>query len=181
MTKRKETRHYSKDIPKFCAYCDEEFLGYRPNAKYCSDTCRSAWQARNQSEKTKIRRQEYQKKWGTLNWQRRRDYMIEYTYGISPEQYQELLEAQNYSCAVCGRHETEFSRKLAIDHDHGTNEIFGLLCRDCNHRVIGKHRDPNIFLKAAEYLKKGSGLFIPPKQKKRKKKCRSKTKRYGLH
>lgn len=173
MSKRKETRHYSKDIPKFCIFCDEEFLGYRNNAKYCSDTCRYAWTARNHSEKQKKRRQEYQKKWGTLNWQRRRDYMIEYTYGITAEQYEELLEKQHYSCGVCGRHETEFSRKLAIDHDHGTGEIYGLLCRECNHTLIGKQRSPDLFLKAAKYLKKGIGLFVPAQRKlKRKKRVR---------
>lgn len=169
MTKRKEHRHYSKDIPKKCVYCFDDFLAYRASSKYCSDTCRYAWTGRNQSEKAKERRKNYQKKWGTENWVKRRNYMIEYTYGVTPEQYQELLEKQNYSCATCGKHETEFGRKLAIDHDHKTGEIFGLLCQYCNHRLIGKHRDPRIFEAAARYLEKGTGLFVPIRKKKRKK------------
>lgn len=95
--------------------------------------------------------------------------MIAYTYGITPEQYQQLLEKQNYSCAICGKHETDFGRKLAVDHDHKTGEIFGLLCSTCNHQVIGKYRDPEIFDKAAEYLRKGTGWTVPPKIRKRKK------------
>ena|SRR5258708_4616249 len=177
MTKRKEHRYYSKDIPKKCVYCNEDFLAYRPNSKYCSDTCRYAWQARNQSEKSREHKKTYQKKWGTENWLRKRNYMIAYTYGITPEQYQELLEKQNYSCAICGKHETEFGHKLAIDHDHQTLEIYGLLCRTCNHTLIGKYRDPAIFHKAAEYLSKGTGWTVPPKVKKKRKKKHARRKR----
>lgn len=157
-----------KNYPKDCAYCSKHFQGYRKNSKYCSDTCRYAWTARNQSEKSKLRRQEYQKKWGTDNWLHKRNYMIKYTYGITPEQYQQLLEKQNYSCAVCGKHETDFARKLAIDHDHQTNEIFGLLCQTCNHTLIGKHRNPELFLKAAEYLRQGTGWIVPDRKKKKR-------------
>jgi hypothetical protein len=156
----------SRKYPKTCAFCLKDFLGYRKNSKYCSDVCRYAWTARHYTEQQLKRKQEYQKKWGTVNWLRRRNYMLMYTYGITPEQYQELLEKQNYSCACCGRHETEFARKLAIDHDHSTGEIFGLLCRDCNHTLIGRYRNSNIFLAAAKYLNKGTGWFIPIKEEK---------------
>lgn len=170
MTKRKEVRNYSNEVPKLCAYCDEEFLGYRAHAKYCSDTCRYAWQHRNACERIKLRRKEYQKKWGTENWQQKRDYHIKRVYGLSAEQYQELLEKQQHSCGVCGRHETKFSRKLAVDHDHVTGEIYGLLCRECNHTLIGRQRSPDLFLRAAEYLRQGKGLFVPNIKKKRRKK-----------
>ena len=166
------------NYPKVCAFCEKDFLGFRPNSKYCSDTCRYAWQSRNQSEKTKARRQEYQKKWGTENWQRKRDYMIKYTYGLEPEQYQQMLEQQNHCCAICRRHETEFARKLAVDHDHKTNEIYGLLCQDCNHVLVGRHRDPQLFEAAAFYLQKGTGWFVPTKKsKKRSRKVSQKSKR----
>lgn len=162
-----------RPYPKTCPYCETNFLGDKKNSKYCSNTCRYAWQVRNLSEKSKLRRKEYQKKWGLENWQRKRDYMIKRQFGITPEQYNELLVKQDFRCAICRKHETEFAKKLAIDHDHQTLEIFGLLCNNCNHRFIGKFRDPELFLKAAEYLKQGSGWFVPKnpvrKRKKRKK------------
>lgn len=154
--------------PLICIQCNKDFSGYRKGDKYCSDTCRYAWQHWNRSQKSIERRRLYQKKWGTENWLRRRNYMITYTYGITPGQYQELLERQNYSCATCGRHETEFGRKLAVDHDHKTGEIYGLLCQTCNHVLIGKYRDPKIFEAAAKYLKQGTGWIIPPKIKKKR-------------
>lgn len=167
---KKKIRPY----PKVCAFCEENFLGDKKNSKYCSSTCRYAWQARNQSEKTKLRRQEYQKKWGTLNWQRKREYMLEYTYGITNAQYEKLLAEQDFRCAVCKRPETDFGRKLAVDHDHKTSEIFGLLCQVCNHTLIGRYRDPAIFLAASKYLEEGTGWFVP---KRKNKKFRKRKKR----
>lgn len=59
-------------------------------------------------------------------------------YGISGEQYDELFAAQRGRCFICGRKST---RRLAVDHDHATGEVRGLLCPDvdrgCNHKVVG--------------------------------------------
>jgi len=157
--------------PIKCFYCNEDFLGYRSSDKFCSNTCRYAWQTRNQSEKSRLRRQTYQKKWGQENWLRRRNYMLLYTFGITSEQYDELLRKQDGNCAICGRHNLEFARKLAIDHDHETSEIRGLLCELCNRKIVGRHRGlegAEIFRKAAAYLdREYTGIIVPPKRKKR--------------
>jgi hypothetical protein len=42
------------------------------------------------------------------------------------------------------------------------------LCHFCNRRLIGRHRNPELFRNAAEYLSKGTGLFVPKKKRKRK-------------
>lgn len=97
-----------------------------------------------------------------------REYHLRRTYGISLEQYNSLLKKQKYRCAVCKRHESEFKTKLAVDHDHKTGEIFGLLCTHCNRYVIGRIRDPALFKNAARYLSKGTGWFVPPKKRKKK-------------
>jgi len=58
-------------------------------------------------------------------------------YGISSDEYEQLLLRQNYKCAICGR-----ARRLGIDHNHETGEIRGLLCNQCNSRVgwLEKHK-----------------------------------------
>lgn len=101
-----------------------------------------------------------------------RAYSLKRLYGITLEQYDELLHRQHHCCAVCNRHESEFKTRLAVDHDHKTGEIFGLLCMYCNHRVIGKERRPGLFKNASEYLRRGTGWFVPEKvsRTKRKKK-----------
>jgi hypothetical protein len=64
--------------------------------------------------------------------QGRRDNLRRF-YGITPEQFDALQEAQGGGCAVCG--ETRVwrgRRRLHVDHDHETGRIRGLLCHACN-------------------------------------------------
>jgi len=64
-------------------------------------------------------------------------------FGISNEQYEEMLEAQNDLCAICKKPETRFHGQtkevclLAVDHDHSTGQVRDLLCWRCN-TTIGR-------------------------------------------
>lgn len=97
-------------------------------------------------------------------------------YGITSEQYEELLEKQEGKCAICDRHESEFKTRLAVDHNHVTGEIRGLLCNYCNHRVVGRHRDPDLVLKLYTYLKNETGWFVPKNNSRKRKRSRRKKK-----
>ena len=58
---------------------------------------------------------------------------LQRSYGITPEQYSELLEKQKHKCAAC--HTTEPGGKhniFVVDHSHATGRVRGLLCKDCN-------------------------------------------------
>lgn len=96
-------------------------------------------------------------------------------FGLEPEQLDELYRRQNNSCFICERPESELTMKMAIDHDHKTGEVRGLLCNFCNRRVIGRHRDAARFRRAAEYLEQGTGWIIPNKKPKKRKKRSRKT------
>jgi len=73
------------------------------------------------------------------------------SYGITIEQYDELLRAQGGVCAACAAPPTE-KRLLDVDHDHRTGRVRGLLCRRCN-RALGSLRDdPELARKLATYL-----------------------------
>ena len=76
--------------------------------------------------------------------------------GLRSEEYDELLNIQNGVCAGCGA--TEFNGKsyhLAVDHDHETGTIRGLLCLKCN-RILGLAQDnPDLLRKLADYLEHG--------------------------
>ncbi len=91
-------------------------------------------------------------------------------YGITVDQYDLLLARQENKCPVCLRHESEFPVRLAVDHDHHSGEVRGLLCAYCNHRLVGRHRDAHLLRRIADYLEVGTGWFVPPKPKKRKSK-----------
>ena len=72
-------------------------------------------------------------------------------YGLTMAQYDEMLEAQNGVCAVCGAACRTGSR-LAIDHDHETGKVRGLLCRPCNSSLGLMQDDAARLRAAADYL-----------------------------
>lgn len=79
-----------------------------------------------------------------------RTYALQSRYGLSDMKYAQMLREQNERCAICGR--TEENRNLAIDHDHTTGEIRGLLCGQCN-RGLGLFGDSiNLLECALHYL-----------------------------
>jgi DNA-directed RNA polymerase subunit RPC12/RpoP len=104
-----------------------------------------------------------------------REYSLKQRYGITPAQYQELLDRQGGCCALCKKTEAEEGKSLAVDHNHKTGEIRGILCAYCNHRVIGRHVDPDLLRRMADYLDKGTGWFVPEKKRKKRKKSGSTT------
>ena len=75
-------------------------------------------------------------------------------YGIGLHEYNLMLTEQKGKCACCGIHQNELTQKFAVDHDHDTGLIRGLLCSLCN-TGIGKLGD-NIegLMRALNYLEK---------------------------
>lgn len=65
-----------------------------------------------------------------------------------------MLELQNYVCAICSLHYSNFKKSLAVDHDHHTGKIRGLLCSKCNTGIGNLKDDPKLLKKALEYLLK---------------------------
>lgn len=71
--------------------------------------------------------------WAAANRDRVRGYALKRRYGITLDQYRDLLKKQGGRCAVCRQLK---KRTLHVDHDHGTGEVRGLLCDHCN-RLLG--------------------------------------------
>ena len=77
----------------------------------------------------------------------------------SVPQYRKLFDKQKGKCAICGAvngHRSKYgvACRLAVDHDHDTGDIRGLLCNVCN-RGLGYLRDSVDNLKrAVDYLEK---------------------------
>jgi hypothetical protein len=89
-----------------------------------------------------------------------KEYQLQYHFGISLQEYNEMLEAQGHCCAICGKadgtdlHAGARTRQLGVDHDHRTGMVRGLLCNDCN-RAIGQLKDDaTVVRKAAEYMER---------------------------
>lgn len=67
--------------------------------------------------------------------------------------YNKLFIEQNGCCKICKRPQTEFKKKLAVDHCHITGKTRGLLCNNCN-TILGHAKDNIKTLQnAIKYLK----------------------------
>jgi hypothetical protein len=83
-------------------------------------------------------------------------------YGITKEQFLQLVYDQDSKCAGCGVDATGLEHLLHVDHNHYTNEIRGLLCQGCNTALGWISDDPVTAERLAVYLKTcGTGVYIP--------------------
>lgn len=85
-----------------------------------------------------------------------RRYKLKAKFGITREQYDEMLEAQGGACAICRKPETELRggrvKELCVDHCHVTQEVRRLLCANCNKGLGCFHDSPGLLREAALYL-----------------------------
>ena len=72
-------------------------------------------------------------------------------YGITMENYQQIYEAQGRRCAIC-RIATGAAKRLAVDHDHETGEVRGLLCAPCNRYLARLKNSPEAFARGLAYF-----------------------------
>ena len=78
-----------------------------------------------------------------------RKYLLRDKFVITLEDYEVMLAEQNSVCAICGGKD---NKKLAVDHDHKTGKVRGLLCVNCNH-LLGRAKDElHILQQAINYL-----------------------------
>lgn len=74
-------------------------------------------------------------------------------YGITVEQYNEMLNEQGGCCAICGTNEPT-GYNWHVDHNHDTGKVRALLCSQCNQAIGMMKEDVSILRRAIEYLEK---------------------------
>lgn len=75
---------------------------------------------------------------------------VQRTYGLEPGQYAAMLAAQDGRCAICRKRPRR--RRLAVDHNHFTNEPRALLCMLCNKALGLWEFNQETAANAAHYL-----------------------------
>lgn len=79
-------------------------------------------------------------------------------FGLSLDEYNQMLESQKNVCAICGCAETRTrygkALRLCIDHDNQTGKVRGLLCSNCNVAIGLLQHDPALISEALSYLEK---------------------------
>jgi hypothetical protein len=95
-----------------------------------------------------IRARQWRAEWRKRNpyYHRYRDIRVK--YGLTPEQYDAMVLAQDSKCAICG----DVMIQVNVDHDHETSKVRELLCQLCN-QGLGCFKDrPDVLELAIEYL-----------------------------
>jgi len=126
-----------------CSKCKREFPATREHfhkkgnglRSWCKECCRE----RNKDPKR-------------IAWTKNRDLMK--LYGITLDDYNKMFAEQDGKCFICGTHVCSTGRALAVDHDHETGKVRGLLCANCN-TALGKFNDDvELLKKAIDYLRR---------------------------
>ena len=126
-----------------CVMCGKELpVGRTTRYKYCSE-CLSIWKVTFEKERRN------RLKANDPKFDKRRD--VKKYFGISLEEYEEMIEEQGGSCAICGTNEPR-GRGWHVDHDHGSGVIRGVLCHHCNLGIGHFKDDTNVIKNAISYL-----------------------------
>lgn len=130
-------------IMKRCKICNDWFKQNSNCQKYCSKQCSkraSIDRACHHNKKHPERAADSMRKMHYLR-----------KYGMTISDYNRLFRRQKGCCAICKVHQDKLKRRLAVDHNHKTRKIRGLVCLKCN-RHIG--RVENILANKGEFNKK---------------------------
>jgi len=125
---------------------EEGFKDYAPN--WCED-CRKQYHREYRSRPENL---------DLLNGRVRTQQLAR--FGLTPEDYDRMVEAQAGLCAVCERppdHGMTSKRQkpvLSVDHDHETGRVRDLLCHRCNLGLGHFLDDPELLRTAAAYLER---------------------------
>ena len=145
---------------KKCRNCDLPSLPNRARCEKHLTYFRKyafSWRHKNKEHANESRR-----RWHDSNPDHLWAYSIRVKYGVTPEMYNAMLEAQGGKCAIEGCTaeipgkigSKESSRRWHIDHDHKTGKVRGLLCTTCN-LGVGYFKDDVALLQSAiRYLEK---------------------------
>jgi|SRR6185369_3578997 len=134
-----------KATTKNCSSCKQEkelvhfyskrLTQYQSECKECTRVRRSKWW---KSESGRL---------STANTK------LKARFGITLDEYLSILKQQNYKCLICGISHSYMGHRLAVDHNHNTGKIRGLLCKGCNMGIGNFKENTSNLLKAVDYIK----------------------------
>lgn len=139
---------------KACSVCKKEkLLQEFHKQKHVKSGRRSSCKAcRTAYEYSLPRVKEYTKKYYKAHKEKFRDYHLFSKYKVTQEEYNNMLDSQGGVCAICGGMQDKRYKNFAVDHDHTTGVVRGLLCNNCN-AGLGYLKDSvTVILAAAQYL-----------------------------
>ncbi len=126
---------------KFCKYCSteqslEQFSPHPHTKDRLNNKCKTCvnaynkirWKQMTDAEKEILYAKKRQNK-NRLITDRKK--VLKRKYGITINDYEQMLKQQNGVCKICKGLDPS-GRRLAVDHCHTTGVVRGLLCPSCN-------------------------------------------------
>lgn len=98
------------------------------------------------------RQRERYARWRKNNPRGNRKWQLEYFYGLTLDQWDEMVLAQEGRCAIC-----ELPAELVVDHCHDSKKVRALLCGTCNSGLGHFKDDPARMRAAAVYIEQHRG------------------------
>lgn len=124
---------------KKCKHCGKPLDAQRTTKEFCGQTCIDKFNYAADPEGQKARARE----WHLMN-----------LYGRTVDDWDMLLASQGGVCAICQQPPDPHRRRFAVDHDHETGEVRGLLCGNCNRGIGHFNDDPDLISVAIDYVEK---------------------------
>lgn len=138
------TEYYSSNYSK---------SGLLTTCKSCEIEKKKAWIARNPEKHAiamKHGKEKYNKKYPERVAAQSRNTKLKKKYAIEGRDYSEMMSKQNGVCAICFK--KEHGRHMAIDHDHSSGCVRGILCSKCNTGIGGFRDSVDVLERALQYL-----------------------------
>ena len=121
-----------------------------PERKHCAlGFCRSCYNHANSTKESRDRATRNRRSRPAENRARSQRHYLK-QYGLTAEQYRDMLVGQAGRCLVCLR---VSAKTLVVDHDHVTGRVRGLLCHPCNLAIGQLGDDASRLDRGAAYLR----------------------------
>lgn len=150
-----DTETNASERRKVCTKCERElleaenfYIDHRRNRPH--SRCKRCW-----DEKTR--------EWIVKHPERRREIFVRSSRrtsitktGMGVAEYERRWVEQSGKCAICEKPETKMNYgkvcRLAVDHDHRTGKLRGLLCGKCNAILGMADDDADVLERSLAYL-----------------------------
>ncbi len=142
-------RKGSGPSPRWCEECHRVRRNKRQRER------RASMSEAERKEKSQ-RDRKYREKIKTADPMFHRRNNLRRQYGLTLEDFEELLRTQNGRCAICNSESPgKRSKNWHVDHDHATGVVRGILCSHCNIALGNFGDDIERMRKAIEYIERG--------------------------
>lgn len=108
------------------------------------------------NKKTRTQRYSYRSQWRRNNPEKEKAGKLRNRFGLSLQQFKDMLEDQGNKCGVCGIDLSNGGMNHpCVDHDHKTGMVRGILCRRCNSGIGSLKDEPKLLNRAVKWIRKG--------------------------